>query len=38
MIRDNGVLCLGEAEWPLPEFLTQLEPLPHKTRLFRAQR
>ncbi len=38
MIRDRGVLCLGEAEWPLPEFQKQLEPLPHKTRLFRVHR
>jgi chemotaxis methyl-accepting protein methylase len=38
MIRDGGVLCLGEAEWPLPECLTQLEPLPHRTRLFRVRR
>lgn len=38
MIRDDGVLCLGEAEWPLPEFADRLQPLPHKTRLFRVKR
>jgi len=35
--RENGVLCLGEAEWPLPEIEAELEPLPHKTRLFRMR-
>ncbi|MEJ1965965.1 MAG: protein-glutamate O-methyltransferase CheR [Gammaproteobacteria bacterium] len=35
--RENGVLCLGEAEWPLPELATELEPLPHRTRLFRLR-
>jgi chemotaxis methyl-accepting protein methylase len=38
MIRADGVLCLGEAEWPLPEFEPRLDPLPHKTRLFRFRR
>ena len=37
MLRVDGVLCLGEAEWPLPELAEQLEPLPHKTRLFRPR-
>ncbi len=37
ILRVNGVLCLGEAEWPLPEFAEHLEPLPHKTRLFRLR-
>lgn len=34
---DNGLLCLGEAEWPLPAFAAKLQPLPHKTRLFRVR-
>ncbi len=38
MIRDDGVLCFGEAEWPLPEFAERLAPLPHRTRLFRVRR
>jgi chemotaxis methyl-accepting protein methylase len=38
MTRREGVLCLGEAEWPLPEFSAQLEPLPNRTRLFRVLR
>jgi chemotaxis methyl-accepting protein methylase len=33
---EGGVLCLGEAEWPLPEFVGTLQPLPHKTRMFRV--
>ena len=37
VLRGNGVLCLGEAEWPLPELATELEPQPHKTRLFRLR-
>ena len=37
VIREDGVLCLGEAEWPLPELASELEPLPHKTRLFRMR-
>jgi chemotaxis methyl-accepting protein methylase len=36
-IREGGVLCLGEAEWPPPELMQHLEPLPHKTRLFRLR-
>jgi chemotaxis methyl-accepting protein methylase len=36
-IREGGVLCLGEAEWPPPELMERLEPLPHKTRLFRLR-
>jgi chemotaxis methyl-accepting protein methylase len=35
MIGPGGVLCLGEAEWPLPELEEFLEPLPRPTRLFR---
>jgi chemotaxis methyl-accepting protein methylase len=34
---DNGVLCLGEAEWPLPLFEAKLQPLAHRTRLFRVR-
>jgi chemotaxis methyl-accepting protein methylase len=37
MIREDGVLCLGEAEWPLPELAERLDPMPHKTRLFRLR-
>jgi chemotaxis methyl-accepting protein methylase len=33
---EGGVLCLGEAEWPLPQFAGELQPLPHKTRMFRV--
>lgn len=35
MIREDGVLCLGEAEWPPHELAERLKPLSHKTRLFR---
>jgi chemotaxis methyl-accepting protein methylase len=34
---DDGVLCLGEAEWPPSEHMPELEPLPHRTRLFRVR-
>jgi chemotaxis methyl-accepting protein methylase len=34
--EDGGVLCLGEAEWPPPQFTAKLQPLPHKTRMFRV--
>jgi chemotaxis methyl-accepting protein methylase len=34
---ENGVLCLGEAEWPLPAFAAKLQPLPHRTRMFRVR-
>jgi chemotaxis methyl-accepting protein methylase len=37
MIREDGVLCLGEAEWPPPEFAERLDPMPHRTRLFRLR-
>ena len=36
--EEDGVLCLGEAEWPLPQFAATLLPLPHKTRMFRVRR
>lgn len=36
--EDGGVLCLGEAEWPPPQFAAKLQPLPHKTRMFRVSR
>jgi chemotaxis methyl-accepting protein methylase len=35
-LKADGYLCLGEAEWPLPAVTGSLEPLPHKTRIFRA--
>jgi chemotaxis methyl-accepting protein methylase len=36
VIDGEGVLCLGEAEWPSRPVEITLRPLPHKTRLFRA--
>jgi chemotaxis methyl-accepting protein methylase len=33
---EDGVLCLGEAEWPLPRFAAKLQPLPPRTRIFRV--
>ena len=36
-IRERGVLCLGEAEWPLPELAPELQPLAPGTRLFRRR-
>lgn len=35
-VVDGGYLCLGEAEWPSPDIMASLSPLPRKTRLFRA--
>ena len=35
-VRPGGFLCLGEAEWPMPPIAMMLQPLPHKTRLFRV--
>jgi len=35
-IDEGGVLCLGEAEWPLPQFAAKLQSLPTRTRLFRV--
>ena len=35
---EGGVLCFGEAEWPLQQFAAKLQPLPHKTRMFRVNR
>jgi chemotaxis methyl-accepting protein methylase len=37
VIREGGVLSLGEAEWPPPELMDRIEPLPHRTRLFRLR-
>jgi chemotaxis methyl-accepting protein methylase len=37
VIREGGVLSLGEAEWPSPELMELIEPLPHRTRLFRLR-
>jgi chemotaxis methyl-accepting protein methylase len=34
--EEGGVICFGEAEWPLPQFAAKLQPLPHKTRMFRV--
>jgi chemotaxis methyl-accepting protein methylase len=36
--EEGGLLCLGEAEWPPPQFAAHLQPLPHKTRMFRVSR
>jgi chemotaxis methyl-accepting protein methylase len=35
-VRPGGFLCLGEAEWPLRPIAPSLQPLAHKTRIFRA--
>jgi chemotaxis methyl-accepting protein methylase len=35
-IDGEGVLCLGEAEWPPRSVELTVRPFPHKTRLFRA--
>jgi chemotaxis methyl-accepting protein methylase len=35
-VRDEGYLCLGEAEWPSPAIANTLRPLAHETRIFRA--
>jgi chemotaxis methyl-accepting protein methylase len=35
-IRPGGYLCLGEAEWPAASLASALEPLGHKTRVFRV--
>jgi chemotaxis methyl-accepting protein methylase len=35
-VRPGGFLCLGEAEWPLRPIAASLQPLAHKTRIFRA--
>lgn len=35
-IRRGGYLCLGEAEWPASSLAARLEPLGHKTRIFRV--
>jgi chemotaxis methyl-accepting protein methylase len=34
-LRLGGYLCLGEAEWPALSVAASLEPLGHKTRIFR---
>jgi chemotaxis methyl-accepting protein methylase len=36
-IEESGVLCLGEAEWPLPTFAAKLQALAPRTRLFRVR-
>lgn len=35
-VRNEGYLCLGEAEWPTPAIAATLAPLAHETRIFRA--
>jgi chemotaxis methyl-accepting protein methylase len=35
-VRQEGYLCLGEAEWPSPAIAATLRPLAHVTRIFRA--
>jgi chemotaxis methyl-accepting protein methylase len=35
-VRNDGYLCLGEAEWPSPDIATTLRPLAHETRIFRT--
>jgi Methylase of chemotaxis methyl-accepting proteins len=35
-VRDEGYLCLGEAEWPSPAIATTLTTLAHAARIFRA--
>ena len=35
-VRDEGYLCLGEAEWPSPDSAATLRPLAHETRIFRV--
>jgi chemotaxis methyl-accepting protein methylase len=35
-VRQEGFLCLGEAEWPTPAIAETLRPLAHETRIFRA--
>ena len=34
-LAPNGHLCLGEAEWPHMEAMSQLQPLPRRMRTFR---
>src|SRR6185295_3259633 len=35
-VRDEGYLCLGEAEWPTPDIAATLRPLAHDSRIFRT--
>jgi chemotaxis methyl-accepting protein methylase len=37
VIREGGVLSLGEAEWPSSDLMDRIEPLSHRTRLFRLR-
>ena len=34
-LRVDGYLCLGEAEWPLPEYVERYAPCGAKTQVFR---
>jgi chemotaxis protein methyltransferase CheR len=36
-VADNGAVCLGEAEWPLPVAAGDLEPLHPRHRIFMAR-
>ncbi len=36
-LAPGGLLCLGEAEWPLPEIVARLEIVDRRARLFRAR-
>jgi len=36
-LAPGGLLCLGEAEWPLPEIAARLEVVDRRARLFRAR-
>lgn len=36
-LAPQGLLCLGEAEWPLPKVLRQLEVVDRQARLFRLK-
>lgn len=36
-LAPGGFLCLGEAEWPMPDLAATLEPLGHNARIFRAR-
>ena len=35
--EDDGVFCVGEAEWPPPLFAARLQSLQHRTRMFRVR-
>jgi chemotaxis methyl-accepting protein methylase len=35
-VSDDGIVCLGEAEWPTAAFADRLKPLHARKRIFRA--